>query len=343
MSPEFFDKDDDKSNVIDIDMKKMQKKAFRFIPIIILIILLIFAGLNSFYLLQDKENGVVLRFGRVHEVVKQPGVNFKIPFIDTVEKVDVSTIHSMEYGYRTERSGTTQGEAQYSDENDESLVIVDGANNNASIAKIELIIQYRIKDPADYLFKVDDVEGTLRLALEDSVRTSVQALTLDEAKTQKEIIDEAILPTLKSKIDDYEAGLEIVVVATQNVQFLDSVEEAYQQKENANQYKNGKKEDAEKYNNTVIPQARAEATRLVENASAYKAETVANAKADVAQFNALYEEYLNNPEILKERYYIDAMSEFLDNNKVIVDDTTNGDVYKFYNFDENAIKQDVVN
>ncbi len=81
---------------------------------------------------------------------------------------------------------------------------------------------------------------------------------------------------------------------------------------------NGKREDAEKYNNTVIPQAQAEATKLVEDAYAYRAEVVANANAGVAEFNALYREYINNPDILKERYYIDSMTAFLSNNKIVV-------------------------
>lgn len=341
MSPEMNNNND--RNVIDIDMQKMQKTIFRIVPLVVIIIVVVLAALNSFYMLEDKENGVILRFGRQHEVVTTPGLNFKAPFIDTVEKVDVNSIYSMEYGYRTARVGTTQQEAQYTDVDDEALVIVDGANNNASIAKIELIIQYKVSDPANFLFKVDDPEGTLRLALEDSVRSAVQALTLDEAKTQKEIIDEAIRPTLQKKMDDYEAGLEILLVATQNVQFLPNVEAAYQAKENANQYKNGKNEDAQKYFNTVIPQARAEATRLEQDAEAYRAETVAAAKAEVAQFNALYEEYLNNPEILRERYYIEAMSEFLGNNTIIIDTAEDNSIHKFYNFDDNAVKQSIAN
>jgi len=338
---EEFNNNGDK-NVIDIDMKKLQKTIFRVVPAAVIILVLVFGALNSFYLLEDKENAVILRFGKVNEVITQPGLNFKIPFVDIVEKVDVSTIYSMEYGYRTQQGGTNTQSAVYEDMPIEATVIVDGANNNASIALIELIIQYKVVDSVNYLYRVDNVEETLRLALEDAVRTSVQQLSLDEAKTQKERINELVLPYLQQKMNDYEAGLRIISVATQNVQFLDNVELAYQQKENANQYKNGKKEDAEKYNNTVIPQATAEATRLVENANAYKAETIANANAAVASFNALYDEYQNNKEILKERYYIDAMTQFLQNNTIVIDSATDNEIHKFYNFDDNAVKSSIV-
>lgn len=333
---------DEEKKVIDIDTSKYASKIKKMIPTVLVVILLLIAGLNSVYMLQDRENGVILRFGKVHGVVTSSGLNFKVPFIERVRKVDVRTIYGMEYGYRTAKAGTEESPSVYTDDNREATVIVDGANNNASIGLIELIIQYRVDDPVDFLFNVDDVPGTIKLALEDSVRTTVQSLTIEEARTQKERISQEVLPLLQRKLDDYGAGIKVTLVATQNFQFLPNVEKALQQKENANQYKNGKREDAEKYNNTVIPQAEAEARKLVEEANGYKAKTVADANAGVANFNALYTEYLNNPDILKEKYYLEAMTSFLTNNKIVIDGASQSSVYKFYNLDENAVKKSVV-
>jgi len=267
--------------------------------------------------------------------VDTAGIHLKLPLVDRVYIVDVEKISNMEYGFRTTTSGTESRQADYDKVTEESNVIVDGANNNASIALIELIIQYKVKNPVDYLFKVEDVEGTLRLALEDVVRSSVQSFTIDGVKTQKEAIDAEILPELQRKIDEYNTGLEIVLVGTQNIQFLPSVEEAYQQKENANQYKNGKIEEGEKYGNQVVPQAEAEARAIVENANGYAATVKAAAKADVAQFIALYEEYQNNPEILKERYYLDSMREFMTSNEIVIDMTENQNFLKLFDMQAN--------
>ncbi len=324
-------------DVIDIDREKMQKTIKKIVPIVILILLAVFLFMNSFYTLENKENGVILRLGKYSKTVTQAGPHFKVPFIEKVEKVDVKTIYSMEYGYRTEQEGTTTREAVYQERPEEANVIVDAASNNASIAIISLLIQYKVADPVDYLFKVDDVEGTLRLALEDVVRNNVQVFSLDEAKTKKELIDQAIKPDLQTKMDDYQSGIEISYVRTQNVEFLPSVEEAYQAKENANQYKNSKTEEAQKYKNTVLPAAQAQAAKLKQEALGYKAETIANANAGVAKFNALYEEYLNYPGILKERYYIDAMASLIDNNKIVIDLSGDGQLYKFYNLDDNQL------
>lgn len=335
MSQEFYNKDDD--NVIDIDIQKLKNKGGKFIPIIVLLILAALLVMNSFYMLDAKEDGVVIRLGRYHETVEEAGLHFKMPLVDQVKKVNVQTVYNMEYGYRTVQQGNEYSEPVYQEVPAESNVIVDGANNNASIAIIELIIQYRVSDPFDYLYKVDAVEDTLRLALEDVVRSKVQAFTLTEVKTQKEAIDAEILPALQKKIEGYNTGLTIVKVSTQNVEFLPSVEEAFQAKENANQYKNGKVEDGEKYENTIVPQAQAEARAIVENANAYAATVKAEAKAEVAQFLALYEEFSKNEDILKERYYLDAMREFLANNEIVVDFTDSDSLLKLFNMQSDQL------
>ncbi len=57
-------------------------------------------------MLENQENAVVLRFGRVNEVVTDPGLHFKVPLVDQIEKVDVRAIYNMEYGFRTDTPGT---------------------------------------------------------------------------------------------------------------------------------------------------------------------------------------------------------------------------------------------
>jgi modulator of FtsH protease HflK len=130
-------------------------------------------------------------------------------------------------------------------------------------------------------------------------------------------------------------------VKTQNTELLPEVDQAYQQVEEANQFKNSKIQEAMKMKNMLVPQAEAEAKKLTEGAMGDAAITVANAKASVAQYNSLYEEYKKNPDVVREKYYVEAMKEFMKNNKVVVDLTEKGDIYKFYNMDQNAVKQQV--
>ena len=171
----------------------------------------------------------------------------------------------------------------------------------------------------------------MRLALEDVVRNTLPSFTIDEALQNKELIDEAILPKFQKKLDKYNTGIKIVQVTTQNVSLLPAVEETRQKVEEANQYKQGKEEEAQKYANTVIPKAEAEATKLYEDAKGYSAEVIAAAKADIAEFEALYSEYLKNPNVVKEKYYLEAMQEVFNNNELIIDQTNNSNFLKFYN------------
>lgn len=331
-----------KDDVINVKFNKIKKSTKLVTTLVIIIALALVLIVNCVYMVDNRESAVVLRFGEFEQVVDNAGIHFKVPIADTVRKVPTEKVFKMEYGFTTAQEGTKTTNPEYAVQSDEGRVIVDGANNNASLVMLNLVIQYKIDDPRNYLFKVDDVEGTLRLALEDVVRNSYQKFTLDDARTNKGAIDDVIMPELQKKLRDYEAGILVQAVETQNVELLPAVEEAYRQKENANQYKKSKLEEAEKYNNTIIPQAEAEAQQIEQDAFGYKAEVMANAKASVAEFEALYEEYKLNPSIVKEKYYIESMREFITNNNIILDITNDSNIYKFYNMEnDQAVKQQI--
>lgn len=325
----------DPNNVVidvnfDQQLKNFGNKFKNYFKYGLLLLIAALLVLTSIYKLDTGTVGVITRFGAIQSINEQAGIHFKVPFIDKVQIVDVQTIHKMEYGFRTAEPGTTQVNPMYLDQDIEEQVIIEAERNNASIILLNLIVRFQIEDPVKYLYEVDDLEGTMRLALEDAVRSTLPRFTIDEALENKELIDEAILPKLQRKLDKYDSGIKIVQVTTQNVSLLPAVEETRQQVEEANQYKQGREEEAQKYNNTVIPRAQAEATKLLEDAKGFQAEVVASANADVSEFDALYSQYVINPEIVKEKYYIEAMEEVLKNNSLVIDQTDNSNFLKFY-------------
>lgn len=321
--------------IVDIKLEEQLKnfgKNFKKATSICLLILIVgLLTVTSIYRLETGTVGVITRFGAIKGVNENAGIHFKVPFIDKVEMVDVQTVHKMEYGYRTAQTGSTANNPEYTGDTAEEQVIIEAKSNNASIILLNLIVRYQVSDPINYLYEVDDLEGTMRLAIEDVVRSSLPSFTIDEALENKELIDEAIWPKLQAKLDKYHSGIKVVQVTTQNVSLLPAVEETRQKVEEANQYKQGKEEEAQKYRNTVIPKAKAEATKLYEDAKGYSAEVIANAKADVAEFEALYSQYVKNPEVVKEKYYIEAMQAVLKNNQLIIDQTGKENLLKFYN------------
>lgn len=310
-------------------LKKVVLPAF-----IILVLLILLAA--SIYKVDSGQAVVVTRFGRVARVNRDAGISLKIPFIEKANKVSLEKRYQIEYGYRTLEQGSDKLKAKYEVMEDEQTVIVEAVGNNSSIVLTELIVEYHVSDPVNYLFKVNDLENTIRLVLEDTLRNVIQSATLDQALTNKHSIDSEIKPEIQRVLNLYEAGINIIEVKTQNTSLLPSVDVAYREVEKANQYRNAKLEEAQKYINTVIPQAEAEAIQLIEDAKGYKATAVAKAKSEAAEFKAIYNEYKKNPEIIREKIYTESMKELLRNNNVVID-TTAGDssLYKFFNMNDN--------
>lgn len=327
--------------------KNLKKfKAPKTLIVIAILLFFVFTILRGgFYKLDSGYYAVVTRFGEVHHVETQEGFKFKIPIIDNAMKVNVEKRHKMEYGFRTTVAGNENRAPQYDDYKDEALVIVEATGDNSSLILTELIITYKVNDAVSYLFNVDDVEGTIRLALESVLRDVIAKHSRDEALLEKQVIDSEIMPTLQKRLNGYGTGVLVTEVKTQNNTLLPSVEEAYRQVEQSNQLKNAKLEQAQKYRNTVIPAAEAEAASVIEKARSYKANVLSKARSEVAQFNALYGEYQKNPEIVKEQYYVQTMIEFFENNHIIIDGSLGNNIHKFYNMEEDKkdnVKKSIV-
>lgn len=303
-------------SLIRIKVNRSARKLF-FLIIIVPIVLLIV--IMSVYKVDTGQAIVITRFGRVERVEWNAGINFKLPVIEQVNRVSLARRHIIEYGFRELVPSSNQAPGVYRDILDEQMVIVEAVGNNSSLVLTELTVEYQVVDPVNYLYKIDDLESTIRLILEDVLRNVLQSVTLDEALIDKIAIDAAIKPEIQRVLDNYEAGIAIIEVKTQNTSLLPSVDVAYREVERANQYRNSKIEEAQKYRNTVVPQAEAEAAQLIEDARGYYATTITDANAAVAQFNAIYNEYIKNPEVIKEKIYTESMREFLLNNNIIMD------------------------
>ncbi|MCT4612434.1 MAG: FtsH protease activity modulator HflK [Clostridia bacterium] len=296
--------------------------------------------LNSIYILDTGKVGVIFRFDKFLREERKSGINFKVPYIDKVVKVNVEKSYKIEYGYETIKEGTEYSSPVYRDHFDEATMIVGAKDNNSSIVLINLMVRYKVDKPVDYLIKVDDLEGTMKIALEDVLRNTMQTHSLSEALTDKALIDSEVLPELQKKMNAYTAGVKITEVKTQNTDLPEQVNSAYQMVEEANQYKNSKLEEAQKYQNMIVPKAEAEAIKNIESAKAYKAEIEAEAKASVAQYEALYGEYIKNKNVTKEKMYIEAMKSFVENNEIVIDGTKTSNIHKFYDIDKNLFKKE---
>ena len=274
---------------------------------------------GGLYRVGQGEQALVITFGKVTST-RGPGLYWHMPGIQQIIAESVTTIHDVEYGYRTSKATSRTSSAEYTDVTDESVMLT----NDNSIVQLEAIYQYTIRDVKQYVFDVVDPEKTMHLAFEAILRRNIQNRSLDEALLSKDLIEQEVLPDFQALIDSYEMGVKINGVHIQNITVPSAVIANYEDVNNAKNEKTRRLDEAETYENKVLPLARSQAYQLTQSAQAYKASEVAKAEAEVALFRAVYERYQSQPDITRDRMIIETMESILGGaGKIVVVDQSN--------------------
>jgi membrane protease subunit HflK len=299
-----------KTNLSQIDEKiyeVLSKFKGKLAPTIIIIVLCAFALLSSFFTIKPAEVGVVLRFGKESRMAT-PGLHFKLPFgIEKVYKVERERQFKEEFGFRTLRAGI---KTQYSTKSfiEESLLLTGDLN----AAEVEWIVQYRIENPYNFLFKIREPVQTLRDINESVMREIIGDRTINEVLTigREEIAVEALEKTqlLATK---YETGIKVYRVVIQSVFPPERVKASFNEVNQAQQERQKMINQAQQEYNKIIPRAKGEATKIIEEAEGYKLERVNIAQGEASRFNSIFTEYLKAPEITKTRIYLETMEDVL--------------------------------
>ena len=279
--------------------------------------------LLGLYSVGPDEVGVVQRFGKYNRVVGS-GLNYHIPYpIETEKTPKVTEVKRIQIGFRT------VGKNQYRTIEQESLMLTGDEN----IVDAELIVQYKIKDPIDYLFNFIGPELTLREASEASLRTVIGRHNIDEALTSgKLMIQEETKELLQIILDKYETGVIVVAVQLQDVSPPKQVIDAFKDVASAKEDKNRMINEAEGYRNDVIPKARGEAQAMIRESEGFRESRIKRAEGDVAKFKAIVKEYTKAKEVTKERLYLEAMEEILPGiDKYIVPNGEDGNLLNLLN------------
>ncbi|MEM9553397.1 MAG: FtsH protease activity modulator HflK [Acidobacteriota bacterium] len=295
----------------------------RVVVVLLTAVLIAMGLLTAFYTVPAESEGVVLRFGRFTTTVS-PGLHFKLPFgIDTVAVVPVKRQLKQEFGFGTQ-GATNRWQSSSPSEWPEEQAMVTGDLN---AAMVEWVVQYRIERPDHYLFNVRNADETLRDASESVMREVVGDRTVDEVITigRQQIESEALLK-LQELILSYRMGIKIDQVQLKNVNPPQKVQASFNEVNQAQQEKESAINVARGEYNKAIPRERGEAAQRITAAEGYAQKRVNEAQGDAAAFNALFEEYLEAPEVTRQRLYLETMAEILPDvqRKVIVDDGTTG-------------------
>jgi len=274
----------------------------------ILVILWLASGI---YIVGPAERGVVMRFGKYVDTT-EPGPHWRFPFpIETVTTVNVDEVSTFSH----------QAAMLTKDEN---------------IVDVELTVQSRIQDAADFLFQDQDPNRTLRDATETVVRKTIGGSRLDYILTEgRGAIAATIQERVQALMDQYRTGLLVTSVNMQPAKPPDQVKEAFDDAIKAREDKERAENKAEAYANQILPQARGEAARIIADAKAYRDKVIAESEGEAARFSAVLTEYHKAPEVTRQRLYLDTMERVLeDTNKVVLDTEDGGNSLLYLPLDQ---------
>jgi membrane protease subunit HflK len=294
-------------------MKGMLNPGTLFLGLVIILALVFLA--TSFYIVDQTEEAVITRFGR-YSTTTGPGLHFKLPFgIDKQYVVNVTTVQTEQFGFRTLLSGIS---STYSGDTSESTMLTGDLN----IVEVEWIIQYRIVDSRAWAFNVQERQDTIR----DVSRSAINMLVGDRAimdimGPERSAIEAAGAEFMNETFRGYGLGIDVIAVKLQNIDPPAGVQEAFDDVNKAIQDMNRLTNEGQQVYNEEIPKTKGEADRLVQVAQGYKAERVNRANGDVARFNSVYEEYRRNPEVTRQRLYYEMIEDIFSKDKdtVIID------------------------
>ena len=272
------------------------------------ILILVILGFSTLYQVQPEEVGVVLRFGRYLKTT-EPGLRWKLPFIDEKIMVPVQRQLRQEFGFQTVEAGVRTVYAPTSQDLAAEAVMLTGDLN---VAVVEWIVQYRVSDPYEYLFKVRNLEETFHDMNEAVMREVVGDRTVTEVLTLgRQEIEIEVETRLQDLAIRYEMGITIDQVVLQDVNPPDPVRPSWDEVSQAQQQRDRMINEARGEYNRVIPRARGEAQQAVLQAEGYALDRVNRAEGNASRFSAIYEEYRQAPDVTRRRLYLETMQRVL--------------------------------
>ena len=265
---------------------------------------------SGFFIIQEGQAGVVMTFGK-YDYTAKPGINWRMPWpIQSDETVNLSGVRSVEVGRPVLIKATNQ--------KDSSMLTED-----ENIIDVRFAVQYRLKDPTDYLFNNRDPDAAVIQAAETAVREIVARSKMDTVLYEgREKIGIDLANSIQKILDSYKTGIYVTSVTVQNVQPPEQVQAAFDDAVKAGQDQERLKSEGQAYANDIIPRAKGTAARLIQEAEGYKARVVATAEGDATRFKQILVEYSKAPQVTRDRMYIDTMREMYNNVTKILVDTT---------------------
>jgi membrane protease subunit HflK len=307
--------------VIKIQQKMARWGGKRILPILIAIVIGIWLA-SGIYIVGPGEMGVIRRFGKMVDQTS-PGLRYRLPWpVQTHDVVDLAKVRRAEVGFITDPyTGRTRPELR------EALMLTGDEN----IVDAQLFVQYVVKEPSDFLFRVRSAEFVLKTSAEVALRSVVGRNTIDFTMTEgRVVVQDEIKKYLQNLLDEYQTGLLVTEARLLVVDPPEEVKDAFHDVVRAWEDRERLMREAEGYQEDLIPKARGEAVQMVRSAEAYKEQRVIRAQGDATKFLDVLRAYRTAKEVTRERLYLETLDKILpEKEKYILPPEGKGSVLKW--------------
>lgn len=296
--------------------KKFGKFSGKTVGIIIAAVVILLLALSSAYEIGEQEQAVLVTLGQA-KAVTDPGLHFKLPLIQRVKKVN-TTIQGFAIGYDVTTNNSNDAE---------SLMITSDYN----FVNVDFFVEYRYSDPVKAVYASEAPVWILKNVCQSCIRTVIGSYTVDDVLTTgKNEIQAKIKEMIMEHLEAQDIGVQLVNITIQDSEPPTAeVMEAFKAVETAKQGKETALNNANKYRNEQLPLAQAQADSIIQDAEAQKTARINEATGQVSRFNAMYAEYIKNPNVTRQRMFYETMEDVLPDLKVIIE-SPNGDMQMFY-------------
>ena len=287
------------------------------IAIVLLAAIAIWA-MSGFYRVQSEELGVVLRFGKYVRDTG-PGLNYHLPYpIETVLLPKALRVSTLSIGMTLIDDPARRGRT-IRDVPEESLMLTGDEN----IVDVDFTVLWRVKPKGvgDYLFNIQNPEGTVKAVAESAMREVVGKSTIQPILTgARDATQQAVQELMQKTLDNYGSGILVQQVQMQRVNPPAQVIESFNDVQNAKIDFERLQNEAQTYANRVVPDAKGRAAQILQVAEGYKQQAVAEAKGQSARFLKVYDEYKKAPDVTRQRIYLETMERVLGGSEKLVYD-----------------------
>ena len=295
-------------------LQLLRRSRIYWLPAMLVIILAAYLS-SGFYIVGADERAVVRRFGAIDARIG-PGMHYRLPWpVDRVDIVKTTSVMKVGVGFALP---TGDSEAP------SGMELLTGDTN---ILNAALVLQYVIRDPAQFLFDVEDAQGFVEAVAEGVLTETVLSMPIDEVLTRGRVaVQERVKAKTQEILDRRNSGIAIISASIMTMTLDRSVAQAFKDVADAMADRENMMNEARAYRSNLIPKARGEARSRLSEAEAYKKQRIADAVGETSRFLALQKEYEKAPDITRARLYLEAMEKILPKAQLYVIDSDGGRV-----------------